>query len=110
MPRVTIHIPNELHAKLTEMSESNDDSLSATITKMAEIGIMVKENSQKNKSPEDRFSDLEKHCFKLTIQMNALIKNISVKTLNYGPDEFKKFNDAASIKYRELLGMETEEL
>lgn len=109
MPRVTIHIPNDLHSKLTKMAENNDDSLSSTIAKMAEIGIMVKENSQKNKSPEDRFSDLEKHCFKLTIQMNSMIKSLTAKNLNYGPDEFKKFNDASIVKYRELLGMETEE-
>lgn len=109
MPRVTIHIPNDLHSKLEKMAKNNDDSLSSTIVKMAEIGIMVKENSQKNKSPEDRFSDLEKHCFKLTIQMNAIIKSIASKNLNFGPEEFKKFNEASVVKYRELLGLELEE-
>jgi len=110
MPRVTIHVPNDLHEKLTKMSETNDDSLSATITKMAEIGLMITENQKKNKSPEDRFTDIEKHCFKLTIQMNALIKNLATKELGYGSDEFKKLTDASINKYKELLGFEPEEL
>lgn len=110
MPRVTIHVPNDLHDKLTNMAEVNDDSLSATVTKMAEIGIMITENQKKNKSPEDRFTDIEKHCFKLSIQMNALIKNLATKELGYGTDEFKKLTDASINKYRELLGMEPDEL
>lgn len=110
MPRVTIHVPNDLHDKLTNMAEVNDDSLSATVTKMAEIGIMITENQKKNKSPEDRFTDIEKHCFKLSIQMNALMKNLATKELGYGTDEFKKLTDASINKYRELLGMEPDEL
>ena len=110
MPRATIHIPNDLHEKLTTMAKSNDDSLSSTVTKMAEIGIMVTESQKKAKSQEDRFSDIEKHCFKLTIQMSALIKNLAVKELGYGTDEFKKLADASINKYKELLGMEPEEL
>lgn len=110
MPRVTIHIPNDLHNKLIKMAETNDDSLSATITKMAEIGVMITENQKKIKNPEDRFSDIEKHCFKLSIQMNALIKNLATKELGYGADEFKKLTEASITKYKELLGMEVDEL
>ncbi len=110
MPRVTIHVPNDLHEKLTKMAQSNDDSLSSTITKMAEIGMMITESQKKNKSPEDRYSDIEKHCFKLTIQMNALIKNLASKDLGYGTDEFKKLTDVSINKYKELLGLEPEEL
>lgn len=110
MPRVTIHVPNDLHDQLTTMAEKNDDSLSSTITKMAEIGLMITENQKKNKSPEDRYTDIEKHCFKLTIQMNALLKNLASKELGYGTDEFKKLTDASINKYKELLGFEPEEL
>lgn len=110
MPRVTIHVPNDIHDKLAKMAESNDDSMSSTITKMAEIGIMITENQKKIKSPEDRFSDIEKHCFKLMIQMNALIKNLATKDLGYGVDEFKKLTDASINKYKELLGIDPDEL
>ncbi len=110
MPRVTIHLPNDLHNTLNTMAEKNDDSLSSTIAKMAELGILITESQKKNKSPEDRFSDIEKYCFKLLIQMGALVKNLSIKELGYGNDEFKKLNDACVLKYRELLGFETEDM
>ena len=108
MPRVTIHLPNNLHNTLNAMVEKNDDSLSSTIAKMAELGTLVTENQRNKKSPEDRFSDIEKYCFKLMIQMGALVKNLSIKELGYGNDEFKKLNDACISKYRELLGLESE--
>lgn len=73
--RVTITIPTPLHVKLETYAKDNDLSLSSTISKMAEIGLMVTENQGQNKSLEDRFTDIEKHCFKLMIQMNALLKN-----------------------------------
>lgn len=110
MPRITIHIPNDLHDKLATMAQDNDDSLSATTAKMAEIGIMITEGQKKNTSPEDRFSDVEKHCFKLIIQLNALVKNLASKELGYGSEEFKKLTDASINKYKELLGFEPEEL
>lgn len=110
MPRVTITIPNDVHTKLLNYAGNNDDSLSYTIVKMAEIGIMVTENQQKNKSPEDRYSDIEKHCFKLMIQMNALLKNIAKQQLEYGDDEFKKLLDLSVLKYQELMGTLPEEL
>jgi len=110
MPRVTIHIPNDLHDKLAKMAKDNDDSLSSTISKMAELGVLITENQKKNKSPEDRFTDIEKHCFKLIIQLNALVKNIASKELEFGAEEFKKITDASINKYKELLGLEPEEL
>lgn len=110
MPRVTITIPNDLHGKLLKYAGNNDDSLSYTIVKMAEIGIMVTENQQKSKNPEDRFSDIERHCFKLMIQMNALLKNLAKRQLEYGDEEFKKLLDLSVLKYQELMGTLPEEL
>ena len=110
MPRVTITLPNNLHQQLVKYAGDNDDSLSYTITKMTEIGLMVTESQQQQKSPEDRFSDIEKHCFKLMIQMNALLKNMASKQLEYGQDEFKKLMDLSINKYQQLMGLEPEEL
>lgn len=110
MPRVTITLPKDLHEKLVKYAGDNDDSLSYTITKMTEIGLMISENQRQNKSPEDRFSDVEKHCFKLMIQMNALLKNMASKQLDYGQDEFKKLMDLSIHKYQELMGIVPEEL
>lgn len=110
MPRVTIHVPNDIHDKLTKMAEINDDSVSSTIVKMAEIGIMVTESHKKNQNPEDKYPDIEKYCFKIMIQMNALIKNLAAKDLGYTPEDFKKLTDVTINKYKELLGMEPDEL
>ena len=110
MSRVTITIPAPLHEKLEKYAKDNDLSLSSTITKMAEIGLMVTENQGQNKSLEDKFTDIEKHCFKLMIQMNALLKNLTTKELNYGQDEFKKLMDLSINKYQQLMGIEPEEL
>ncbi|HAU1759013.1 TPA: hypothetical protein JBJ80_13345 [Legionella pneumophila] len=110
MPRVTVTVPNDLYKKLTKYAGDNDDSLSYTITKMTEIGLMVTESQQNQKSPEDKYSDIEKHCFKLMIQMNALLKNMASKQLDYGQDEFKKLMELSINKYQELMGITPEEL
>ena len=108
MPRVTISIPNKLHDQLVKYAGDNDDSLSYTISKMAEIGLMVTESQ--SKSLEDKFTDIEKHCFKLMIQMNALLKNMATKELGYGQEEFKKLLDLSVGKYQQLMGIVPEEL
>src|SRR3990167_9925800 len=100
MPRVTIHVPNDVHDKLAKLAKINDDSLSSTITKMAEIGLMVTENQSKARDPEDQFSDIEKHCFKLTIQINSLLKNLASNSLGYGENEFKKLTEVSVNKYK----------
>lgn len=110
MPRVTITLPNDLHNKLIEFAGNNDDSLSYTITKMTEIGLMVTESQADKISNEDKYSDIEKHCFKLIIQMNALVKNIALKQFEYHQDDFKKLMDLSINKYQELMGIKPEEL
>ncbi len=110
MPRVTISLPNDLHDKLIKYAGNNDDSLSYTITKMTEIGLMVTESQHKKKNSDDHFSAVEKHCFKLIIQMNALLKNMASKDLGYGQDEFKKLTELSISKYQELMGVVPEEL
>lgn len=110
MPRATISLPNDLYKKLVKYAGDQDDSLSYTITKMTEIGLMVTENQQHFKSAEDKFSDIEKHCFKLVIQMNALLKNMASNQMNYGQEEFKKLMDLSVNKYQELMRIAPETL
>lgn len=110
MPRITVTLPNTLHQKLVKYAGDNDDSLSYTITKMTEIGLMVTESQQNKKSQEEQYPDIEKHCFKLIIQMNALMKNMATKQMDYGQDEFKKLMDLSINKYQELMGIVPDEL
>lgn len=110
MPRVTVSIPNDIYDKLQKLSGDNDDSLSYTVTKMTEIGLMVTERQNAKSNPEDKYDLIESHCFKLIIQMNALVKNLATKELCYGQNEFKKLLDLSINKYNELMGLAKEEL
>ncbi|PJE06866.1 MAG: hypothetical protein CK430_14620 [Legionella sp.] len=103
-------MPEKLREKLASYGQENDISLSAAITKMSEIGLMVSEKQGKSTSLEDKFTDIEKHCFKLMIQMNALLKNLATKELEYGQEEFKKLMDLSINKYQQLMGTAPEEL
>jgi len=45
---------------------------------------------------------IEKHCHQLIIQMNALVKNISVELLKLDKDDFERLQQAAHHKYVEI--------
>lgn len=109
MPRVTIHMPNDTHEKIIEYAEKNDDSISGAVTKMAEIGLLVTESRKKQKE-EDKYTDIEKYCQKLIIQINALVKNLASKQAGYDEDDFTKLRDATLKRYNEIAGIEPEEL
>lgn len=81
MPRLSITLPKDLYDKVVAISGDNDESMSYTIAKMTELGLLVTENQKKNKAKT--LSDIEEHCYKLTIQMNAIIKNIAAKQLDF---------------------------
>lgn len=74
MSRVTINLPTSLHEKFIKYATDNEVSLSYAIVKMGEIGLMVTERQLENKTLENKFSEIEIHCFKLIIQMHALTK------------------------------------
>ena len=108
MPRLSITLPKDLYDKITVISGDNDESMSYTIAKMTDLGLLVTENQKKNKAKV--LSDIEEHCYKLTIQMNAIIKNIAAKQLDFDQDDFDKLRDASILKYNDLVGIEVEEL
>ena len=110
MPRVTVTISDEIHDKLMKYAEDNKRSLSFAVTKMAELGLLVTERKGQKINPEDKFSEIEKHCFKAIIQMNALLKNIAGSQLNYGKEEFDKLSKLSIDKYQELMGLFPEEI
>ena len=109
MPRLTITIPKDIYAKISTMANNNDQSLSHVIAKMTELGLMITENQKKNKNKKG-MQDVEEHCYKLIIQMNAIIKNIAAKQLDYTKDNFDKFKDAALARFNDLAGLVPEEL
>lgn len=109
MPRLSVTFPKDLCAKITAIAGDNDESISYTIAKMTELGLMVTENQKKNKNKKS-MQDVEEHCYKLIIQMNAIIKSIAAKKLDYTKDNFDKFKDAAVARFNDLAGLVPEEL
>ena len=109
MPRLTITLPKDIHEQIITIAGDNDESISYTIAKMTELGLLVTENQKKNKG-EKKLSDIEEHCYKLTIQMNAIIKNMAARQLDFTQDTFDKIRDQAILKYNDLMGITVEEL
>ncbi len=109
MPRVTIHVPTDTFNKIHHIATNNDESLSSTIVKLAEIGLIVKERQNEN-STGKQTSDIEEYCQKLILQMNALIKSIAAKQIGYTDAEFLKLRDATYNKYNEICGIVMEDL
>ncbi|QDQ41208.1 hypothetical protein E3226_012030 (plasmid) [Legionella geestiana] len=109
MPRLTITLPKDLHEKICAIAGDNDESLSYTIAKMAELGLLVKESQDSNKGKRN-LSEAEEHCLKLIIQMNAIIKNMAAKALDYGQKDFDNLRDSALLKFNDLVGISPEQL
>lgn len=109
MPRITITLPKDIFDKANAIAKSNDESLSYTITRMTELGLLVTENQKKNQGATN-LSEIESHCFKLIIQLNAIVKSMASKQLNFTQDDFDKLRDSAVQKYNDLIGLVPEEL
>lgn len=109
MPRVTIHVPNDTYQKIVDMASRNDESLSSTFVKLAEIGLYVKEKQAENNGG-DQPSEIEQYCQKLIIQINALVKSLAAKQIGYTDTDFNKLRDASIAKYNEICGIKPEEL
>lgn len=109
MPRLSITLPKDLYEKISSISGDNDESMSYTIAKMTELGLLVKE-SQENGKGKKNISDAEEHCLKLIIQMNAIIKNIAAKTLEYTQKDFDELRDSAVSKFNEIVGIKKDDL
>lgn len=109
MPRATIHVPNDTYQKIVDMASNNDESLSSTFVKLAEIGLYVKEKQAEN-TTNSQSSEIEIYCQKLILQINALVKSIASKQIGYTDNDFNKLRDATLTKYNEICGIELEEL
>lgn len=108
VPRLTVTISNDLYKKIKALSNENDESLSSVIAKMTETGLSHYQNNHDALS--SNLSLAEEHCYKLIIQMNAIIKNLAAKQLDYTQSDFDKLRDASILKFNDLIGIKREEL
>jgi metal-responsive CopG/Arc/MetJ family transcriptional regulator len=99
MSRLTISLPENLHNRIASLAIRNNDSLSNIINQLIQVGL---HHWFENKDRSQDSSLVEQHCQQLIIQMNALIKNISVELLKFNIEDFEKLQQAAAVKYSEL--------
>lgn len=97
MPRVSVSLTKPMHVRLSILANQENDSLSHLIGRLIQIGLY-----HFDKEETIIAHPVEQHCQQLIIQMNALIKNISVELLKLDQNDFEKLRDAAIVKYHEL--------
>ena len=104
MSRLTISLPDNLHHRLSSLAIQNDDSMSNIINRLIQVGLQHWYQGNVFKSNQL----VEQHCQQLIIQMNALIKNISVELLKFNQEDFEELQQAAVGKFNELkkIGIE----
>lgn len=102
MSRLTISLPNNLHNRIASLAIKNNDSMSHMINLLIQVGL--NHWFEKNE-PLNEKTAVEKHCYQLIIQMNALIKNMSAELLKLNREDFDKLQQGALMKYNELQNM-----
>lgn len=102
MSRLTISLPNNLHNRIASLAIKNNDSMSHMINLLIQVGL---NHWFEKKEPVSEKTAVEKHCYQLIIQMNALIKNMSAELLKLNREDFDKLQQGALMKYNELQNM-----
>ena len=108
MPKLTISVPNDLYEKISKTAEKNDESMSNIIIKMTGLGFLVADS--KDKKSASGLSEIDEHCSKLIIQMNALVKEMAEKNLGYDRLKFSSLRDKAVDRFNEIAGVSPDEL
>ncbi|HHU0079761.1 TPA: hypothetical protein ACT9NC_002404 [Legionella pneumophila] len=107
MSRLTISLPDNLHQHISALAIKNNDSMSNMINQLIQVGL---HHWFKNEDNLKANPAVEKYCHQLIIQMNALIKNMSVELLKLEKEDFEKLQQAAATKYIELKNSAHENL
>jgi len=76
MPRITASLTDDLYLKLQQIAKNNNDSLSNTMTRLTEIGLLVNEKEYTNNEVSSN-ATIENHCHKLIIETHGLLRIIA---------------------------------
>ncbi|SFM08079.1 hypothetical protein [Legionella jamestowniensis] len=101
MARITITMPDSLHAQVLKFSKKEQSSVSYTISKLVELGLLVANN--KNQKQEEQPSKIEEHCNKLIIQINGILKELATGHFELSPEKIAKITQETTDKYKELI-------
>lgn len=103
MARITVTIPDNIHQQVLKMAGKENDSISYTVSRLVEIGLMVV-NSKKNAKDDPKVNAVEEHCQKLIIQINGIIKEIAIDHFHFDNEKIAKITSDTLVKYNQLNG------
>jgi hypothetical protein len=109
MARITVTLPENIHQQILKIAGKENDSLSYTVTRLVEIGLMVMNSKSENKD-ERKTSDLEEYCQKLIIQINGIVKEIAVDKFNFDQDKIVQITNDTLVKFNRLKGIQQDSL
>ncbi|MFA6302176.1 MAG: hypothetical protein WC627_03475 [Legionella sp.] len=98
MARMTISLPDNIHKQVLEIAEKEKDSISFTVTKLVEIGIMLLKNQQE----QNKSNELEEYCQKLIIQINGIIKELAIEKFDFNQDKIASITQETLNKFNKL--------
>lgn len=97
MQRLTISLPENLHCRISSLAIQHHESMSGIINRLIHVGLQHWFEGSQNSN-----QIVEQHCQQLIIQMNALIKNMSVELLKFTADDLEQLQRATMGKFSEL--------
>lgn len=101
MSRLSVTLPDNLHNRILSLATKNNDSMSNIINQLIHVGLHHWNEAQSKNTIKPN-QVVEQHCQQLIIQMNALIKNMSVELLKFNQEDFEHLQQAAVGKFNEL--------
>lgn len=103
MARISISIPDNIHTQVVKMAGKENDSISYTITRLVDIGLMVM-NSKSEKKDDKTLDEIEEYCQKLIIQINGIVKEIAINQFNFDNDKITQITNDTLNKFNKLKG------
>jgi hypothetical protein len=101
MTRVTITIPDNLHTQVLKLAKKDGGSVSYTVSKLVELGLILTNKSNQNK--ENSVSKMDEHCNKLIIQLNEILKDLAINNYGFSSEKIAQISQETISKYNELL-------
>lgn len=105
MARITVTLPEKIHQQVLKIAAKENDSISYTLTRLVEIGLLVMNNNDKNTN-DKKTNNIEEYCQKLIIQINGIIKEIAVDKLNFDNNKIVQITNDTLKKFNKLKGIE----
>ena len=98
MTKITVSIPENIHEQILKIAEEENDSISYTVTRLVEIGLMVVNNK-----PEQKVANqLEEYCQKLVIQINGILKELAIHHFNFDKEKITAITNETILKFNNL--------